>query len=128
MSICAETEKITAIERALDKCIEKYNTQTFKVNYSMENPIIKTQSNPSSAVFKEIVNSIGLDYEPYRMMENYIDNDLKMNRHAVVHGEKNIIDERDFIETYEHIIDIMESFKKQVVGAVEHELYMDEVC
>ena len=62
------------------------------------------------------------------MMEKYIDTDLQRNRHAVVHGEKNIIDERDFIETYEHIIDIMESFKNQVIGAVEHELYMDEVC
>ena len=39
-----------------------------------------------------------------------------------------MIDERDFIETYEHIIGIMESFKNQVIGAVEHELYMDEVC
>lgn len=128
MSVCAETEKITAIERALDKCIEKYNNQTFKVSYSAENPIIKTQSNPSSVVFKEIVNSIGLDYEPYKMMEKYIDTDLQRNRHAVVHGEKNIIDERDFMETYEHIIDIMESFKAQVIEAAELELYMDEVC
>ena len=32
------------------------------------------------------------------------------------------------METYEHIIDIMESFKAQVIEAAELELYMDEVC
>lgn len=43
------------------------------------------------------VRYLELSYEPYKMMEKYIDTDLQRNRHAVVHGEKNIIDERDFI-------------------------------
>lgn len=85
-----------------------YENRNFKVHYSQDKPIIKTGGNPSSQVFKEIVDSIGLDFSIYETKQKYIDTDLLSNRHGIVHGEKIFITETEFDETLKNILEIMD--------------------
>jgi hypothetical protein len=94
------------------------------VRYSREYPIIKTESNPSSAVVKNIFDSIGLDFYSYEAKTNYIDADLLSNRHSVVHGERVYIAISDFDSTFETITEIMEQFSDQVMTAAINKRYL----
>lgn len=121
---CAASDKITVYQKAIDDFLNNYSTQNFRVNYTREHPIIKTESNPSSTVVKNIFDSIGLDFSPYETKTNYIDADLLSNRHSVVHGEKVYIEISDFDNTFEIIIGIMEQFSDQVIAAAINKIYL----
>jgi hypothetical protein len=47
---CASSDKITIYQKAIDDFLHNYDNLNFQVRYSREYPIIKTESNPSSAV------------------------------------------------------------------------------
>lgn len=59
---CASSDKITINQKAIDDFLHNYDNLNFQVRYSREYPIIKTESNPFSAVVKNIFDSIGLDF------------------------------------------------------------------
>lgn len=124
-SPCSDTEKISVYQNTIDNLLEKYNNFTFHIKYSPEDPIIKTESNPSSTVIKEIFQSIGLDFSPYLTKTNYIDADLLSNRHSIVHGEKINIAISDFDNTFGIIINIMEQISKQIVDAAINKNYLN---
>lgn len=121
---CAKSDKITEYKKAIDVFLKKYTTLNFKVRYSPEHPIIKTESNPSSAVVKNIFNSIGLDFSSYETKAHYIDADLLSNRHSVVHGEKVNIEISDFDKTFDIITGIMRQFSEQVLEAAISKRYL----
>ena len=77
-------------------------------------------------MFKEILNSIGLDFSIYETKQKYIDTDLLSNRHGIVHGEKVFITETEFDETLKNILDIMEQFKDQILDAAINERYFHD--
>ena len=108
----------------LHNFIDCYENLNFRVHYSQESPIINTGGNPSSLVFKEILNSIGLDFSIYETKQKYIDTDLLSNRHEIVHGEKVYITETEFDETLKNILEIMEQFKDQILDAAINERYL----
>lgn len=114
---CAETEKISAYNSFLNDFFDDFEQNTFSIKYSQDNPVIKTGGNPSSPVFKEIVLALGLDFTPYETKTNYIDTDLLKNRHEIVHGSKWVIQAEDYDDTLTQILEIMESFKQQVLHA-----------
>lgn len=122
------SKKVSVNQGFIDQFLEEYYDKNFKVNYTKEKPIIKTEGNPSSNKIKEILLSIGLDYAPYEMKSNYIDADLLKNRHSVVHGEKVIIEKDDFNITFEKIIQIMEIFNDQILNAAVFKLYLKHDC
>lgn len=121
-----KSNKITMKHKFIDDFLELYNDENkkFKVNYSIDRPIIKTESNPTSKVLKEIVCSIGLDYSLYEVKSKYIDSDLLKNRNAIVHGERIQIDKDDFDKTLSNIIQIMEMFNDQIIDAAIQEIYL----
>lgn len=121
---CENTDKVSVYQRAMEDFLSNYNTKRFQVKYSHDKPIIKTESNPSSAVVKDIFDSIGLDFAPYETKRNYIDSDLLSNRHAVVHGEKIEISVEDFNDTFKHILEIMEQFSRQIIQAAVDKTYL----
>lgn len=121
---CAASEKITVYQKAIDDFLCNYDNLNFQVRYSREHPIIKTESNPSSTVVKNIFDSIGLDFSPYETKTNYIDADLLSNRHSVVHGERVYIAISDFDSTFETITEIMEQFSDQVMTAAINKSYL----
>lgn len=119
-----ESTKISSHIKKLEKIIKDYSEAKFFVKYSINSPIIKTESNPSSKVFKEILTSIGLSYGIYETKNNYIDTDLLSNRHAIVHGEFTQISWDDFNVTFDVIFEIMENFKNQVIEAAIKKSYV----
>lgn len=121
---CATSDKITVYQRAIDDFLTNYTTLNFKVSYSPEHPVIKTESNPSSIVVKNIFDSIGLDFSPYETKAHYIDTDLLSNRHAVVHGDNIRIEISDFDGTFEIITEIMRQFSEQVLDAAMSKKYL----
>ena len=121
---CAASEKITVYQKAIDDFLSNYASQNFKVNYSPDHSIIKTEGNPSSTVVRNIFDSIGLDFSPYETKKKYIDTDLLRNRHSIVHGERVYIDSSDFDNTFEVITEIMEQFSEQVMTAAINKSYL----
>lgn len=85
--------------------------------------IINTESNLSYELFSEILKSINID-NIYQTKQNYIDSEMLKNRHSVVHGEKINLEDFDFNETYEQVVEIMESFKEQVLYAASNMNYL----
>lgn len=121
---CAASEKITVYQRAIEDFLENYTNQNFHVRYTRENPIIRTDGNPSSTVVRNIFDSINLDFSPYETKTNYIDADLLSNRHSIVHGERVYISIADFDSTFDTITEIMEQFSEQVMAAATNKSYM----
>ncbi len=121
---CINTEKISVFQNMINDFLNSYMDVNFNVKYSSEKPIIKTGGNPSSTVFKEIFNSIGLDFTPYITKINYIDTDLLSNRHSVVHGEKTYLKIDEFDSTFKNIICIMQNIKDQIIDAAINKKYL----
>ena len=124
---CGESKKVSVYQTAIDSFLQNYNEKQFKIKYTTENPIIKTESNPSSEVVKNIFDSVGLDFTPFETKKNYIDADLLKNRHSIVHGEKLFISINDFDNTYKIIFEIMEQFSEQILNAAFSKEYLKPI-
>lgn len=120
---CSSSQKTSVHTRFAKEFIEK-NNSVFFIKYTEDRPIIKTESNPSSGVFEDIVNSIGLDFSIFDTKRKYIDTDLLSNRHKIVHGEKIVINIKDFDETYKNITWIIETYKNMVLDAASKKTYL----
>lgn len=82
--------------------------------------IIKTKSNLNSSIFKEIMETIGLDYSQYEGNFKLLDEVLLKMRNEIAHGEKPEymdLDEERFNEIYDKIINMMNMFNIQIVNA-----------
>lgn len=124
LSLCSGTNKISVYCNLLQEFLDKYSNLNFKMYYTQDKPIIKTGGNPSSVVFKEILDSIGLDFSVYETKQNYIDADLLSNRHGIVHGEKVFITDNEFDDTLKNILEIMETFRNQILDAAINKVYL----
>lgn len=120
---CSNSEKTSVHMRFADHFITMINS-TFFIKYTGDNPIISTHSTPSSKVFEEIVTSLGLDFSSFETKKKYIDTDLLSNRHKIVHGEKFVIDTKDFDETFRNIMWIIEKYKDIVLDAACKKQYL----
>ncbi len=120
----SDSNRVSVNQNFIDKFLDDYYDKRFKVKYTQDNPVIQTESNPTSLVIKEILLSIGLDYTPYETKSNYIDADLLKNRHSVVHGEKIQIEIKDFNSTFLNILKIIEMFNEQIIDAAISKLYL----
>lgn len=111
-------ENMVTYERCLEKILSDNN---LNFSYTDENPIIKTQGNPSSTLLRNIFKAIGLDFGTYETKVNYIDTDLLSNRHKIVHGEKIDITKTEFDDTFKHILELMEKIALQISdSAINH--------
>jgi hypothetical protein len=85
---------------------------------------IKTDSNLSSIVFKEIVLSLGLSYlAAYELREKYIDRVLGERRHGVAHGELRRIDSDDFEEFLSGVMRLLMTYRRQLEDAARRQTY-----
>lgn len=121
---CLNSTKLSVYKSSMDEFLTKYNSLNFKVKYTQDEPIIQTESNPSSTVLRNIFNTIGLDFSIYETRINYIDADLLSNRHNIVHGEKTSISISEFDSTFDAITNLMEQFSNQVKDAAINKVYL----
>lgn len=90
-----------------------------KANIPYED-IIKTKSNLNSSIFKEIMETIGLDYSQYEGNFKLLDEVLLKMRNEIAHGEKPEymdLDEERFNEIYDKITNMMNMFNTQIINA-----------
>jgi hypothetical protein len=78
---------------------------------------VKTGSNLSSVVLKEIVTSLGLDFAPFEMKAHLIDERLLKERNSIAHGEYLLVDEESVEELAREVLDMLEAFRNQIDNA-----------
>lgn len=84
---------------------------------------INTQSNLSSSVLQNIVEMLGLDYALYSSQKEFIDEKLLHSRNTIAHGEYIDIDQDEFIELYDKITEMMDTFRNQINNAASQKQY-----
>ncbi len=85
---------------------------------------IKTSSNLSSAVLREITWCLGLDYTPYETREKFIDSRLLGRRNIVAHGEVMDIDPGEYDEMRTSVIAMMTNLKTQIENSAVLKIYV----
>jgi hypothetical protein len=106
-------EAITVLNNDLDEKL-RINTELY----------INTQSNLKSAVLKDIVQKLGLDYAEYELREQLIDQRFVVLRNAIAHGENREVDEATVKELYEEINKLIDCFKNQMLNSVWNKSYL----
>jgi hypothetical protein len=84
---------------------------------------VRTQSNLSSAVLREIVDTLGLDYSVYATKENLLDESLLRSRNSIAHGEYLPVTVDRYNELHEQVIDLMDVLRTQIDNAASTKLY-----
>jgi hypothetical protein len=85
---------------------------------------INTQSNLSSRVLREIVDTLGLDYREFETKEKLIDELLLKQRNTIAHGEYLITTIASYLDLYQEILLMMETFRTQVDNAAALKLFL----
>ena len=124
LTVCTESNKISVYQRAIDSILASYSLDSFRIRYTPDHPVVRTEGNPTSKVIKEIFSTIGLDFTPYETKTNYVDSDLLSNRHGIVHGNRVYIDVSEFDSTYQVITDIIDSYFDQIMSAAINHSYL----
>jgi hypothetical protein len=83
---------------------------------------IETKSNLSTAVLKEILSALGLDYRDYETKANLIEA-LRNTRNNIAHGRFSTVDVDMFLEYHDKMIDLMELFANQISNAASTQAY-----
>jgi hypothetical protein len=85
---------------------------------------VKTDSNLSSKVLKEILFVLGLDYGLYASKEKLIDGRLLARRNHVAHGEDIGLDDEDYDELHESVIEMLNLLRNQIENAVAQRIFL----
>jgi hypothetical protein len=85
--------------------------------------LINTRSNLSSAVLKEILLILGLDYSFYVTKEKLIDNVFLHYRNNIAHGKGMCPSLVELEDLYREILGMIEFFRNQIENAVIMEAY-----
>ena len=110
ISACSEV-----VEFFFDKLSDKSNIPTGKA--------IKTRSNLSYEVFKEIVDTVGFDFSFYEMKRNIINEKLLKRRNEIAHGQNITFDISEFEYLLGEIRALMDYFKNQIDNSVSLKSY-----
>lgn len=110
-SYCIVTDESLRLSEKLNIDSEKY---------------IDTQSNLNSGVLKELTQKLGVSYSAYELKENLIDERFLGLRNAISHGEYRHIKEEDFVDLYEEITSLIDSFKNQICNSAIMKGYLAE--
>lgn len=79
--------------------------------------VIDTQANLSSAVLRNIIETLGLSYESFETKEKIIDEKLLKSRNSIAHGVYLSIDEDEFFDLFDQILGLMNEIRNQIDNA-----------
>ncbi len=83
-----------------------------------EDGVIKTQSNLSSEILKQLLSSIGLDYSKFQLKANLIDSQLLFYRNNIAHGHDLIMDKQTYISLHGEILQMINTINDDIQNAV----------
>jgi len=66
---------------------------------------------------------LGFDYSLYATNEKLIDKKLLKTRNNVAHGEYLNIDYEEFLEVYDKVITMMDTFRNEIDNAASRQAY-----
>lgn len=84
---------------------------------------IDTQANLSSAVLKDIIATLGIDYSLYSLKEKLMDERLLRTRNQIAHGGYVEISKEEVLELQDEIIDLMVTFANQIANSASMQSY-----
>jgi hypothetical protein len=85
---------------------------------------IKTRSNLSSNVLRDISSTIGVNYSLFQTKSALIDERLLYKRNNVVHGQFLDLDVVDFTEIYNEVTTMMETWRNELDNACVTKRYL----
>jgi hypothetical protein len=109
-----QTNKMTIHCQMVDFLLNNLNRRATIPN----NDIIKTGSNLNSNILKEILTTVGLDYNAYELKNNLLDSVLLKSRNSIAHGEYLDLNEVDYNELHSEILAIMDDIKNKLSNAI----------
>ena len=95
--------------------------RSFKVDSTK---YIEAKANLKSDVLRDIVQKLGISYEPYELKSKYIDETFVGLRNAICHGEYRELRPEEFDEIYAEITSLMEVFKGQLLNCTYQKSYL----
>lgn len=107
----SDTQKFLQQTLIIDFLLERFNDPA---SFEFE---IHTASNLSSAVFEDILISIGLDPSPYATRKNFLDHNLLRPRNEIAHGEDVPVAASDFPKVVADTIALIRQFKNDLENA-----------
>ncbi|MCT3132918.1 MAE_28990/MAE_18760 family HEPN-like nuclease [Lactococcus lactis] len=110
-----QSKKITPYNSLID---EVFNRQDKSPNFKTEK-IINAKSNLNSAIFKEIMGTIGIPTTSYESKFTFLDSKLLQNRNFIAHGERfekmqGITNIDEYIEIHEIIVGMIDLFAQEI--------------
>ncbi|MFN8387891.1 MAG: MAE_28990/MAE_18760 family HEPN-like nuclease [Anaerolineales bacterium] len=114
-----QSKKVKDHQKVVDFFLHELPTQS-SITYQ---EIIDTQSNLSTLVFRNIVETLGFDYSSYETKEKLLDERLLRNRNRIAHGEYVEVSESEVLELQDECIGLMEIFRTQIDNAVTLRVY-----
>ena len=91
---------------------------------SLPKDVISTASNLSSEIFKEITQTLGIEFSPYSTKSVLIDTKLLKTRNEIAHGEYSIFDREEYTELHTEVIAMLDIFRNQIENAAINKDYM----
>jgi deoxyadenosine/deoxycytidine kinase len=85
--------------------------------------VINTKSNLTSSVLREITEILDFDYSFYAPKEKLIDDKLVNSRNNIAHGNYLQVDQKEFSELYEQVLEMMAYFSAQIDNAATLKIY-----
>jgi hypothetical protein len=84
---------------------------------------ISTRSNLNSDTLREMLDSVGLDFAPFELKRNLIDEQLLKNRNSIAHGNYALVDMDLFESLYSEMLPLIDQVRTQTENAASTGAY-----
>jgi len=84
---------------------------------------IKTRANLTAKNLRDVLDTLGLDYTPYELKAKPVIDRLVHARNGIAHGNGLPIDEQDYRQLHNGIIELLDTLRSQISDAAARHLY-----